>query len=561
MTPLVTRLSWNVLPTVGFFLMIAVYLCALGLVGQPSVHPYFDRIGIRDAGTTLSYYASGQSPLKAVFVQAMLHYEGPLQYIILNAYCFLVGDLFPLNPATMQFPNTVFAFLATMFAYLLGKRLIDARFGICCALAFALAAWLGETIRMPWYFNTMSCTLHFSTFYYFVSLMEMPKSRKYQAAAAGSLALYLLTGMDWPAFGLSFGVFVLLSGRLRIVLLNPFNVAPLAVALLQVTWPAALYFAGREDLAPGTMLLYPFLRYTDLAANPDFAPRVFNHVLSAWGPHLVVALAGFALYGFRQRRLMSELRIQRSLFDATCLWFFVAGYGLVSSSTSITYLYVAAMPTALLAGLALWKMRNAWVGAIAIVMAVFQVYITSGKDFSFDREDDRRILAAASFLIEQRPDLLTENKTAFLPRNAASDVGQYARGRNNRIVMPRDFPVERRKHSVGSPEDTLISIVDAYNANGEIRADWVLLDSELFGAAVKARDFYLRLLNDPSVKWIAQFQDTTGHNLYIGEVAIGQGTSFDKAPILDTEALSRAYETKYDRIGFLKHNVEYVDHY
>jgi len=561
MKPLTTRLLRNVAPTVFFFLAIAVYLCVIGLAGQPSVHPYFDHIGIRDAGTTLSYYASGQSPLKTVFVQSMLHYEGPLQFLLLNAYCFLVGDLFPLNPATMQFPNTVFAFLATIFAYLLGKRLLDARYGICCAMVFALAAWLGDTIRIPWYFNTMSCMLHFSTFYFLVRLMEVPDSRKYQASAAGSLALYMLTGMDWPAFGLSLGVFLLLSGRLRPVLLNPFNVAPLGVALMQVAWPAILYLTGRQDLVPGTMLLYPFFRYTDLAGNPEFGPRVLKHVVSAWGPHLVLAFAGLALYSLKQRKLLSEHRVQRGLFDAICLWFFVAGYGLISSSTSVTYLYVAAMPTALLAGLFLWKTRNAWVGAIAIIMAVFQVYMASGKDFSFEQPDDQRILAAACFLIEQRPDLLTENRTAFLPRNVASGVGQYARGSNQRIVMPRDFPVERRKHSVGSPEDTLISFVDAYNLNQEIRADWILIDSQLFGGEVKARDFYMRLRNDPNVKWLARFKDKTGHELTIGEVAKGRGTDIDTVPLLDSEALSEIYEAKYDRISFLKQNVQYVDHY
>jgi len=544
-----------------FFAAAFVYLYLLGVLDQPSIHPYFDGIGIRDAGTTLSYYLSGPHPLKTVVAQAMLHYEGPLQYIFLNAYCYALGDMFALNPSTMQFPNTVLSVAAMIFALLLGKRLLGVRFGYCVALVFGLAAWLGDTIRVPWYFNTLSCVLHFSTLYYFVGFVQEPDSTTYRIAAPVSLAAYMLTGMDWPAFLFTFGLFALLSGRLRLIVLNPFNVAPVMAALLQVGWPLYLFFRGRSDLMQGTMLLYPFLRYTDLAANPDFAARVFEHVLMGWGPHLVLALAGLVVYASGRKLLVGSNKPVRGFFDAMCVWFVGSSYGIVSSSTSMTYLYVVAMPTAILAGLALSRLRTSYVGALAVIMAVFQVYVATGNDFSFKAADDRRILAAACFLVEQRPDLLNETRTAFLPRNMGSCVGQYARGRNKRIIMPRDFPVELRKHSVGSDVKILLDFVDAYNRNKEIVADWVVLDSELFEPDVNAKDFYLTISRDPNVRWIARFKDRTGHETYLGVVEKGKGNGIHDAPELDTEALSSRYEAKYDRISFLKKNVEFVDHY
>lgn len=544
-----------------FFGGIFAYLAVLGAWGQPWVHPYFDHIGIREAGTLFNYYASQPEPIKTLIGKAMLHFEGPLQFLVLNAYCYAIGDILPLNPLTMQLPNTLFAFATVIFAYLLGKQLFSARFGYMCALAFALSPWLGETIRVPWYFNTLSCLLHFAVFYFFLLLLREPGRALPRIAAPACLAAYLLTGMDWPSFLFSFGLFLLLSGRLRSVAWNPYNLLPLGAGLVQLTWPLALWMTGRGHFVKGTMLLYPFCRYSDLAANQVFAERVFKHVLMGWGPLLILALAGLVTYVVRQRGLLRENQLNRSLFDAMCVWFVGAGYGLVTSSTSTTYLYVAAMPASLLASLCMDRVRNHYLAVLVGMLAVFQVYVTAGGSFSLQTKDDRRILAAATFLIEQRPDLRAKNKIAFLPRNHAANVGQYARGQNERIVMPKAFPSELRKHSVGSDEHTLMAFVEFYNRDKQINADWIVLDSDLFAEDLPASEFYLRIRDDPSVRWIARFRDETGGELLLGEVTKGDRSRFAEAPIMDTDRLSAIYEKKYDRISFLKHNVQYVDHY
>jgi hypothetical protein len=542
-----------------FFAAVFGVLFVLGNFGQPTVHPYFDQVGIRDAGTVFSHCLAQPNPLKTLVGRAMLHIEGPLQFLVLNSYCYSVGDLLPLNPSTMQFPNTVFAFLATVLAYLLGVKLFSRRFGYCCALAFVLSPWLVETIRQPWYFNTLSCLLHFSVIYCFASLIEDNDSRFFRIAAPTALAAYLLTGMDWPTFLFSVGLFLVTCGRLKVILRNPYNLLVLAAGIVQAAWPIVLLFSGRERFLSGTMLLYPFLRYTDLAANPDFWSRVWTNVLLGWGPQFVLATIGALVYLVRLRKEIFQDRVRRALFDSTCVWFVVSAYALFTSSTSATYLYVAGVPTALLAGLLLSKMRYYHLVSAVIVMAVFQLYVAVDQ-YLAPNDDGRRVLAAATFLIEQRPDLLTEGKTAFLPRNSAANVGQYSRGRNRRIIMPKEFPVERRKHAIGSDERILLKFVDEYNNHGRVLADWLVLDSSLFSKDVEARDFYTRLRDDPRIRWIARFKDAGGE-LYIGEVRQHQGSPATTARLMDTKRLSDKYEEKYDRINFLKKNVEYVDHY
>jgi hypothetical protein len=544
-----------------FFGGLFAYCAVLGAWGQSSVHPYFDFIGIRDAGTLLSYYASGPEPLKTVVGQAMLHFEGPLQFLLLNAYSYLVGDILPLDPLTMQLPNTLLVFATLIVAYFLGKHVVSDRFGYLCALAFALSPWLGETIRVPWYFNTLSCLLHFAVFLFFFLLLRDPRKTLPRVAAPACLALYLFTGMDWPSFLFSLGLFLLLSGRLIAVARNPYNLLPLAAVLAQLLWPLALWATGRGHLVKGTMVLYPFFRYGDLSANPDFAARVLKNVIAGWGPQLLLALGGIAIYVFRQRSALREDRIARSFFDAAVVWFAGSGYALVSSATSATYLYVAALPTAVLAAESMVRVRTRYLAVIAGLLAVFQVYVTSGGTWSLQANDDRRVLAAAAYLIEQRPDLLARDKTAFLPRNHAANVGQYARGQNKRVVMPKGFPVELRKHSIGSDEKTLRDFVASYEHDKQIQADWVILDSDLFSPDLEARDFYLRLRDDPNIRWLARFKDRTGGELLVGEVTRGDGTPFAEAPLMDTDKLAGMYKKKYDRIGFLKHNVQYVDHY
>ena len=114
-----------------------------------------------------------------------------------------------------------------------------------------------------------------------------------------------------------------------------------------------------------------------------------------------------------------------------------------------------------------------------------------------------RVLAAATFLIEQRPDLLRSGKVALLPTDEASNVGQYARGPYARIVMPFDYPAVLTVHGVASKPEVLKDFVEAYERRGEIKADWVVLTSSLLDDEGSARVFFQRLRDDPRIRWIA----------------------------------------------------------
>ena len=217
------------LRTIAFFLLIFGLLFFLGRAGLPLAHEWLDPVAMRDTGTMFPYLASRPDALRSLVLATLQHVEGPLQYIFINLYCLAVGDVFPLNPSTMQFPNTIFAFLASLFAFLICKKLFSLRMAFYCAAAFALFPWLAITIRVPWYFNTASCLLHFSTFYFFACFMKQPGSLFYKIAAPASLTLYLLTGLDWPTYIFCLLVFFFLSGSFRVVLRNPYNAIPAAV--------------------------------------------------------------------------------------------------------------------------------------------------------------------------------------------------------------------------------------------------------------------------------------------------------------------------------------------
>ena len=98
-----------------FFSVIFGLLFFIGRAGLPLAHEWLDPVAMRDTGTMFPYLFSRPDALRAVVLASLQHVKGPLHYIAHNAYCLVTGDLFPLNPATMQFPNIVFAFLTTIF--------------------------------------------------------------------------------------------------------------------------------------------------------------------------------------------------------------------------------------------------------------------------------------------------------------------------------------------------------------------------------------------------------------------------------------------------------------
>lgn len=549
------------------FALLFVYLYLVGSVGQPPVHQFYDEIVTRDSGTVWHALTWNIEDKKLFFpVTVMRHIEGPLQFFALNLYYHLVGNIFPLNPATTQFPNTVLMFGAAIFAYLIGRKLLSKRFGIFSAIAFILMPWLASTIRRPELFTSLSCLLEFSTLYYFISFVLEPERRLYRLAAPLSLAIYWLTGLDWPSFFFILVVFLTISGRLMAAIKNRYNLIPLSVVMGYVVWTGAVFYYGKY-ISPLHARLYqesiffrPFMKVGSMGDIASFT-TMFGSAKEMFWLSIPLALLGLGtLFVWKDARMNSSDRLgstRKSYVISMGIWMILFAVPLFKGSPAMTYGYVIGIPIATLAGLFLARLRMVSVIALILMMAGFQWFIVF-RDGYFG-SNDSRVLAAAAFLNEERPDLLTEDKTALLPRNKGSNVGQYARGRNERLVMPINFPSEGFAHSVSSDEVILRDFVDSYNSSGQIRADWLVMTSELLSEDLPSAGFYRRLMEDPQISWIARFENPHGENLWLGEVKRG-GPRVSDAPMYDMDRMADLYKSKYDRIDFLKKNVTYVFH-
>lgn len=549
-----------------FFTCVFLALLLLGQVGLPMGHRFHDCVVIRNDGCKLSDVLNSANPLQSIVTQAMGHTEGALQYLVLNFYCYLVGDRFPLNPSTMQFPNTVFATLTVIFGFMLGRRILSRSFGYAIALAFLLGPWLWFTIRAPWYFNTLSCLLTVATVYFFTCLIENPDRLRYRVLAPVTFSLYMFVGLDWPFFLTSFLVFLALTGSWKRVLRNPFNCIPLLCALANVVW---IWGRWKHYGIPGalkTLWLYPFTKIIPvIKGGVDEGSRTLSHfwetTLAYSAPSLVLAAIGLFMYVLRDRQASFSSRLPRSVMDATALWAVISGAGLVIADAHPTYVYVAAVPCAILGALPLIRLPRSLVAGTVGLCLLFGMIpfftlpeLTTEKALSLSRDDSRKVLAASCFVIESRPDLLTATKTAFLPREWPAVLGNYVRGPYKRIIMPLLFPSDRKPQWFTAPQilnDFVISCMPGHR----IAADWLVLDTSLFDLPGPSGEFYTKLRDHPDIHWLARFPDESGNALGVGEVRTGAGTRWDDAPVMDVKALSDRYLAHYDRYSYLSKNV------
>ena len=348
------------------------------------------------------------------------------------------------------------------------------------------------------------------------------------------------------------------------VLRNHYNVIPAIVILCMIIWAVILTVKFGDYGLRCSRLVYPFCRLG--AESGKFTiERLWAYTLLPWGPQLLLAFAGLVMYALHYRKQFAPGRVSRSLIDSMCVWLVLAAPPLIIASGSPQYVYVLAMPSAVLAAFILSNLRIRYGFVFVFIVLVAQFYLLTDGNFRFKTDEKRRILAAACFLIEQRPDLLTSDKVPFAsgcnPERADSDAGavtSYMRGPSKSVVMPNDFPVTR---IAPSDRELFDAFVTAYRNEGKILADWIILGSEALSDKNPARDFFQRFLSDPNVRWIARFRDENGEEIYIGEVVQGAGIPADKAPLMDVKSLSDRYEAKYDRMSFLKNNMEYAYHH
>ncbi|MBI4962746.1 MAG: hypothetical protein HY913_05655 [Desulfomonile tiedjei] len=550
----------HALPKYAFFLSLALLLFLWGQIGLPVAHYFYDAVAIRDTGVFMADMAGKPDPVSSFVTMAFRHHEGLIQFVLLNLYCFFVGDSLPLDPSTMQLPNTVLAFFAAVLCFLMAKKMISTRFAYCSAAVFVLGPWLAYTIRLPWYFDTLSCLLHFSTFYFLAAFMMDPQSTLSKVAAPASFSLYLLSSLDWPSFVPCLIFFILMSGQFGRTLRNPFNLLPALVVGLLIFWQIFLYLKVGKPTLGFSRAIYPFWSFLEYI-NVNSLQKIWDNVVLPWGPQMLLAGIGAGLYLTRLRSLWLTDRVRRAFFDSMCLWILGATPALFVSAGSATYLYVLAMPSALLSGLVLARMRYQLLIPCVVALAISQAYFVTDKQFAFVGDKKQRVLAAACYLIEQRPDLLTEARTPVVAGFDAAAVTQYTRRRNVSIVVGADFPVEYDAVKAECLAVGQCSVRDLAGQKRNLVNPWFVLDSSPLTDRNPYKNYWIGLLQDPSIKWIAQFREPTGEVIYIGEPQTGSHLSAHAAPAKDVNSLADEYLKKYDRLSFLKKNLEYVYHY
>ncbi len=548
--PLVTvGLKHSLLVFVSVGLMIG-YLYLLGSCGQPLAHDSSDEVEMRDTGTMMSYLLSQPQPTTAVLKAVFGHIEGPLQYLLLNIYCYTIGNLVPLTPAVMQLPNTVFACLSVGFIFLLASRIASPRTAFLCAAVFALGPWLGITIRKSWYFNTLSCLLQASTMYFYIRNLTAPEEKFYRIAAPASLALYIMTGMDWPSFVPCLLLFFILASsrsqgvRSNCLTANGLNMIPLLAGILLVVTSIVMAVNNGAWGFDCSRLGHPFSVFISNIQENSFS-RVIERTLVPWGPQMILACAGLIFHGFARRERWGSAAVRSSFLDCVSAWLIIASIGAIASSGDATYVYVLAVASAILSGLALSRLNNTWATVALVILGLFQVYIVTEKRFSFEADKKQSVLAAAYFLIEHRPDLLSGQAKPIAAGADALSVVSYMRAGTRSIIVPKNLKNKVASYPDG-PYHFEMGILRSFSGESdEISRPWFIIDTEVLEEQNPARDFWLGMIHSPDIRWLARFKEEGEAELIVGEFRKGDGVPLSQAAYMEVETLSSHYSQKY----------------
>jgi len=422
-------------------------------------------------------------------------------------------------------------------------------------------------------------------------------------------ALYMTTGLDWPLFVPVLFVYFISNKKLRDVLRNRWNMIPLAVVCVHLSYVIRLFVS---DLLNGTgqygldrwkvlFLSYPFTKIiwkfgaVNLAGGGNFF-EIGGYLLRSYGIAFLIAILTAVLCIYRrikQRQINSELYSNFVLLNA--LWLVVALYPFLrSGSDHASYAFTLAVPVMFLASTAAVKWRISLVIVFLAVMAFAQWFVffngfanaKAGNLFYMDdyrmryqNDDDRRVLAAACFLIENRADLLSKEKTALMPYIQESYIGNpgfvdhYARGLYARLKPWAHEPFQGKM-----PEQIHYHLKAkdfVYGDDGLRYFDWIILGKEMVSlndwidaggpesrknagnirSVTPSMEYYRKFVSDGRVNWLGRFRDSRGRELWLGEVridSVGRNIALKSAPIFDVDKLATIYEKKYDRVSYLK---------
>ncbi len=583
--------------TVLFFFLIGALLVVSVTIYQPSVHYFFDAVGMRDGNLFLSTLSFTFEDIRKFIRAAVYHVHGPLAYIISNIYYLLVGEYFGLGPKVVHFPNAVIVFFTALYCYLLGKRVYSSKFGYVFALLYVLSPWVIQTVRQPYPAFILSPLLQIMAVYYFTLFIQNSNDLKNRILGPVVLSLYLMIALDWPPFLIFLFAYLYFNNRFGDFAGNRFVLLPAVVFLVWILWFLRLVIAGTP------MIITPFnhvFRTTWKVINFDLSTYAFFFADSL-GIVGILAFAGFISVLIKKWNIVGKLflspkwlfteyprqgakvgdhsHLRETLVLCFSGWFFMAIVPLIATSLRSFTAFVVGIPLAFVATLAVERFKAKAIFFLAVIMLPWIAWsvILAGPVVGFksdqqyqyagpiqNRYDDVRVLAMAAYLIEYRQDLLAENKTSFVPRNVPANALQYARGKNRRIItksnLERYFPESKIK--INPNETKNLEFINAYRDRGEFNADWLMLIPRLLELPYSkpSRDFYIRLKNDPRIYWSVILRDRYGREVWLGEVR-DKGQAIEKAKVMDVEPLAKFYQEKYNRLSSLKRNPDFLNKY
>ncbi|OSM02238.1 hypothetical protein [Magnetofaba australis] len=554
-------------------LAIFAYCVVVSAVCRPAVPFYLDDVMMRDTNLLLSSLQPTIADLKRFYWGMLSFRYGALPYVAQNVYYAIVGEFLPLSGASISAFNGVLTGLAAIAAFGVGRLLGGVRLGLMMALALALFPWMAAVSRGMAFNGTLMILLQITLLYLALKLAREPQRAVWPALLSCVLGLYLFVALDAIIFLFFLFLILLFTGGLKRALFTPFVLIPLGALALSFYWTAFQYGQGGSlnilflpliKLAPGLFGVSP----SDAAPPPFAAEKVVRFLSWSFGPPLLLMAYGAysAMRGGRNLPITAPdgHALLKRVAPILLLWSLLlltmmilkAGQRPDHKELPVVYAFIGGAPFAFIAALGYAALPRRALIAIAVLMSAMQFTVLQtdlyAKLWWRQSPDDQRVFAMAAYLIEKRPDLLTEDKIAFLPRNQPANVGVHARGRMTRIVMP-DYLPATHELATASRGDTL-GFLQAVERRDVIPAHWLVFTPELFGSEGGA--FFARLRDDPRVVWKVRLRDPAGREIWLAEV---EPERTEAAPIpayADAEPWATSYRERYNRKDFLVRNLD-----
>ncbi|CAM2056795.1 membrane hypothetical protein [Desulfovibrionales bacterium] len=558
---------------VGFF----IWCLLLGQLFQPKAHYFYDGLAIRDTAL-LWNLLTGIGGVKKFIIHAFAHVEGPIQFGLLNIYASLVGYFVSLDPAVMQLPNVFIASMAGLTLYRLGCLLRGPVYGAACVFLLATSPWFLSCLRTPWYFNLLTFLFQTAMVYWLLKAYWGGRSWDFWLTGL-AFSLYFLGGMDWPLFFFFLSLWLLPALREFRARHLLYLAIPLAILCVEVGWTIWLLTRTRLSWI-NSILLHPFaMGQGHLYLSWRFLSTFFKNTLCGFG--IPGVMAGWTIWSGKNMVLTVLINrfkwphwicltmgtLAQRLLPALAAWFCITVLATAITSLNMQYVYVAGLPTCLLGGLALERLARCRRIIIMTVTATTGLLLClawwNPSPLYLPDADRREVLAAACWLIDERPDLLSEFKVGFTARGWPAAVSRYTRGGHTLIVPPKEYTYftnpNYRIPLTDYTASSLAFFLD-YKRKDIISADWIVLDEHVFSSDYAHLDpigfgLYQRLARDRRIDWLASFSHGS-HIIFVGEVLPAHiGRNMRSVPIWDVDILARRFGRRYDRLPYVERNL------